>query len=51
MRLPGEEALSAPWGSPAAHRDREGRGVMRQVFVPYVTRWGYNIPLIGRIEP
>lgn len=38
MRLPGEEALSAQWGSPPAHRDREDRGVMRQVFVPCVTR-------------
>ena len=38
MRLPGEEALPAPWGTPPAHRDREGRGVTCQVFVPRVTR-------------
>ena len=44
MRLPGGEALSVPWGSPAARRDREGCGVMRQVFMPSVTRWEYTFP-------
>jgi hypothetical protein len=44
MRLLGEEALSAPWGSLAAHRDREGRGVMRQAFVSCVTRWECTFP-------